>query len=59
MNDIRRKDLSPLALSAARRFSKAGGFTYAYIKPDLTYDQVDRYFGRMIGNAGETIAGRP
>ncbi len=50
---------SDLIAAAARQFAAAGRFSYVSVKPDLTIDQVEQNFGKMIGWPNETIGGRP
>ncbi len=59
MSAARHSDLSDLFLSAARQFNRARRFTYASLKPDLTFDHVEQEFARMIGRPGEPMVGRP
>ena len=51
-------DLSTLFLSASRQFYKARRYSYASIRPDMTFDQAAEDFAQMIGQPGEIIVGR-
>ncbi len=58
MNAAGQTDLSALFLSAARQFNKASRYSYASLRPNLTFDQATEDFGQMIGQPGETIVNR-
>lgn len=58
MNAAGQTDLSALFLSAARQFNKARRYSYASLRPNLTFDQATEDFAQMIGQPGETIVNR-
>ncbi len=58
MNAAGQSDSSALFLSAAKQFNEARRYSYASLRPDLTFDQAAEDFAQMIGQPGETIVNR-